>query len=140
MVFLLFSINIQVIFSFFWNIDQLSPFFHSTLVPCTFRHPNDLPIWGEVGSGVKLHDQLIIPLGELLGNKCINSTCFEVVIYSWIVIFILLDVLPVNPYHVTNNRLLVKQNCLIKVLLFLSVKPVVNNSSSPDSIWIRLSP
>ena len=78
---------------------------------------------------------------EFVGQKFTNwndelvmqfySTCFEAVIYSWEVIFVLLDVFPINPSHVTNNGLLVQQNCLIEVMLFLSVEPVVNSSPPP---------
>src|SRR3954469_3830236 len=90
--------------------------------------------------GVELHDQLFIPLCELLPNKVSNSTCLEVVLHSRVVIFIVLDVFPVYPSHVTHNGLLVQQDCLIEVLLFLSVEPVVNSSPSPGSIWILCSP
>ena len=92
-----------------------------------------------MGCGVKLHDELIIPLGELLGNKSVNSTCLEAIMHTREVILILLDELPVNPSHVTHNGLLIKQNCLIEVLLLLSVESIVQSSPSPGGIWIRLS-
>ena len=42
--------------------------------------------------------------------------------------------------HVTHYGLLIKQDGLIEVLLFLCMEPVVHNSPSPSGIWIRLSP
>ena len=90
--------------------------------------------------GVELHNKLIIPLCELLPNKVLYSTRLETIIDSWIVLFILPDVLPVHPSHITDYRLLDKQHCLIEVLLFLCMEPVVQNSSSPDCIGISQSP
>src|SRR3954468_6560824 len=110
------------------------------MVPCTFRHPCDPSIWVEVCCGVELHDQLFIPLCELLPNKVSYSTTLKAVLHSRIVLFIFLDVLPIYPSHVTNYGLLIKQNCLIEVLMFLCVEPVVNSSSSSGSIWIFCSP
>ena len=81
-VFLLLGIYIQVICMLCRGIDQLSPFINCGLVPGTLRHPNYPPIWIEVGSGVELHDQLIIALGEILSNEFINSTCLKAVIHS----------------------------------------------------------
>src|SRR3954466_12347801 len=101
------------------------------MVPCTFRHPCDPSIWVEVCCGVELHNQLLIPLCELLPNKVSYSTSSEAILHSRVVLFIFLDIFPINPSHVTHNWLLVQQDCLIEVLLFLSVEPVVNNSSSP---------
>src|SRR3989337_2627457 len=93
-----------------------------------------------MSSRIELHDQLIIPLGEILANKLVNLTSLEAIINSWKMIFIFFDVFPINPSHVTDNGLLVKQDSLIEILLFLCVEPVIHNSSPPDSIWIRLSP
>src|SRR3954462_9867896 len=94
----------------------------------------------EMCCGVELHDQLFIPLCELLPNKVSYSTSLEAVLHSRIVLFIVLDVFPVYPSHVTNDWLLIKQNCLIEVLLFPCVEPVINSSSSPCSIRIFCSP
>ena len=86
--------------------------------------------------GVELHDKLLVPLCELLPNKIFNSTRLEAVIYCWIVSFILLDVVPVDPSHVTHNGLLVKQNGFIEILLLLGVESVVNCCPSPHIIRI----
>src|SRR3954469_19983693 len=90
--------------------------------------------------GVELHYELLIPLCELLPNKVCNSTSTEAVIHSRIVFFILLHVGPVDPPHITHYGFLVQQHCLIEVLLFLCVEPVINSSPSSCSIWICLSP
>lgn len=87
-----------------------------------------------------MHYELIIPFGKFLSNKLINSTSFEAVIYTWEVILIFLDVFPINPSHVTDHWLLVKQNGLIEILLFFCMKPIANYSPPPHSIGIRLSP
>ena len=92
---------------------------HTSLDPSAFRHPDYLAIWVEVSRGVELQDKLIIPLCELLSHKLIDSTSLETIMYTWIVILILLDVVPVDPSHVTHYGLLVKKNGLIEVLLFL---------------------
>ena len=78
-----------------------------------------------------MHNEFHVPLCELLPNKVCYSTSIEVVIHSRVVFFLVLDVLPIDPSHVTNYGLLIQQNCLIEVLLFLSVKPIINSSSSP---------
>ena len=80
--------------------------------------------------GVELHDKLIILVGELPSNIISNSTSNKAFLHSRIVLFIVLDVGPVDPPHVTNYGLLVQQNGLIKVMLFLCMEPVVNSSSS----------
>ena len=90
--------------------------------------------------GVDLRDKFIIPVSELLPNKISNSTSNKTVLDSKIVLFIVLDVGPVDPPHITNYRLLVQQDCLIEILLFLSVEPLVNSSPSPGSIGIRQPP
>ena len=88
-----------------------------------------------MSSGVELHDYLIIPFGELLSNELVNSTRFEAVI-TWKVIFILFNVFLINPSHIKDNWLLVKQNGLIEILLFFGVESIVHNSSPSHSIWI----
>src|SRR3954462_5439611 len=90
--------------------------------------------------GVELHDKFLIPLCELLPNKFCYSTSFEAVLHSRVVLFVVLDVLPIDPSHVTDNWLLVQQDCLIEVLLFLSMELVVYSSPSPGSIGILCSP
>ena len=91
-------------------------------------------------SRVELHDQLIVPLCELLANKLVNLTGLEAIINTWEVIFILSYVGPVHPSHVTHYGLLVKQDSLIEILLFLCVEPIIHSSSPPDSIWVSLPP
>src|SRR3954471_7159886 len=130
-VHLFLGIDIQVIFLLFRGIDQLSPFCNCRLVSSAFSHPYYPAIWIEVCCGVELHYELLIPLCELLPNKVCNSTSSEAVKHSRIVFFILLDVLPVDPPHITYYGFLVQQHCLIEVLLFLCVEPVVNSSPSP---------
>ena len=76
----------------------------------------------------------------LLANKLVHSTSLEAIIDTWEMIFILSDVCPVNPSHVTDNWLLVKQNGLIEVLLILRVEPVIHNSSPSHSIRITFPP
>ena len=90
----------------------------------------------KLSCGVELHNEFIIPVGELLPNKICNSTSIKTVIPSRIVFFIFLHVGPVDPPHITHYRLLVQQDCLIEILLFICVEPVINNSPSPGGIWI----
>ena len=102
------GIDIQVIFTLFWGIDQLRPFSNRGLVPRTFRHPDNPSIWVEMSYGVELHDELIIPFCELLSHKLINSTSLEAIIYTREVIFIFINEFPAYSSHVTHDGLLVK--------------------------------
>ena len=93
-----------------------------------------------MSSGVELHDEFIIPLCQLLSHKLIKSTSSEALMYTWEVIFILINIFPINPLHITNNWLLIKQNGLIEILLFFGVEFVVYNSSPSHSIRIAFPP
>src|SRR5215216_6509940 len=133
-------IDICVIFSFFRGIDQLGPLSNRRLVPSTFSHPDYLPIWVEMGSGIELHYHLIIPFSQLLTNKCVHFIHSEALMNSRKVIFIVINECPVNPSHITHYGLLIQEYCLIEVLMLLSVKPVIHSNPSPCCIWIYLPP
>ena len=61
---------------------------------------------------VELHNELIIPLGELLTNKVINTISFEAFMHTWEMISICINEFLVHPSHITDYGLLVQQHYL----------------------------
>ena len=57
--------------------------------------------------GVEVHHHLIIPFGQFLTHKSINSIHSEALMNSRKVIFIVINESLVDPLHVTNYGLLV---------------------------------